>query len=237
MWQIRNTCILFSEINSTLQTNGELIKTEEDVLYQKGASFSAKLDSSHQRITNSLEENSSSDSSDDSESDESFINSIFSLAPDADDLQLMSAKLAVTGHGTASRSKTNRTELSPESTISPPSPKEQSVISQNRESSYYTSKEDMSVFDDVNNNRLNLRHANVMYQDSSYDTTFTSILSTTTPATAIVTKSVPTETSPSYIHINEYRAGFTVKDTRRPETLTLDKDYRLGEKVAANISR
>lgn len=219
-----------------MQTNGELLKTEEDVLYQKGASFSAKLDS-HQKITNSLEENSSSDSSDDSESDESFINSIFSSAPDADDMRLMSDKLKLTG----TASKENRTKSSPESVISPPTPKQQSVILQSSENSYYTSKEDMSVFDDVNNNRLNLRHANVMYQEANYDTTFTSISSTTMPATVIVTTSVPTETSPSYIHINEYRAGkptsYTVKDTRKSETFTHTKDYRLRENVAANISR
>lgn len=206
--------IVFSEINSTLQTNGELLKTEEDVLYQKGASFSAKLDSSHRRLANSLEEDSSSDSSDDSESDESFINSMLSSAPDADDMRLMSDKLKFTSHG-----KANRTDSSD---ISPPTPKQHSEIGQNRENSYYTSKEDMSVFDDVNNNRLNLRHTDVIYQEANYDTTFTSISSTTTPAPVIVTTSVLTETSPSYIHINEYWAGkptsYTAKDTRRPDT-------------------
>lgn len=219
-------------MNSTLQTNGELLKTEEDVLYQKGASFSAKLDNSHLRITNSLEDNSSSDSSDDSESDESFINSIFSSAPDADDMQLMSAKLNLTGHGA---------ESSPETVMSPSTPKQQSVIGQNSENSYYTSKEDMSVFDDFNNNRLNLRHANVMYQEANYDTTASaiSISSTTTPSTVIVTKPAPAETLPSYIHINEYRAGkpMSVAQTRSPETFTPAKDYRLRENVTENISR
>lgn len=218
---------VISEINSTLQTNGELMKTEEDVLYQKGASFSAKLDNSHQGITNSLEDNSSSDSSDDSESDESFINNIFSSAPNADDIQLMSGKLKFTGL----LSKANRTKSSPKTVISLPTPKQQSIIGLNSENSYYTSKEDMSVFDDVNNNRLNLRHANDMYQEANYDTTSISTSSTTTPA----------ETSPSYIHINEYRAGkatnFTVKNTRRPETFTPAKDLRIRENVVANMSR
>lgn len=229
-----------------------MLKTEEDVLYQKGASFSAKLDSSNQKNTNGLEENSSNESSDDSESDESFINSIFSSELDADDMRLICEKLKLTSRATAQSEKANRTEESPETDTLPPTTPQHSLIGQNSENSYYTSKEDMSVFDDVNNNRLNLRHANVMYQETNqneksgdgstadYDTTVTSI-STTSPATVVVTTSLPTETSSSYIHINEYRAekptSYMAKDTTRPEKFTSAKDYRFRDILAANISR
>lgn len=67
----------------------------------------------------------------------------------------------------------------------------------------------MSIYDDVNNNRLNLRNTNPMYQEvnsnlkgSPQDS---AELSSTTKAS--ITTTISTETSNSYIQINEFIAA------------------------------
>lgn len=78
----------------------------------------------------------------------------------------------------------------------------------NVNSYYSSSKEDMSVYDDVNNNRLNLRNTIPIYQETSSNikgppSAQDSSELTTTPPTTIS----PSETSNSYIQINEFIAS------------------------------
>uniref|UniRef100_A0A1B0GJQ2 EGF-like domain-containing protein n=1 Tax=Lutzomyia longipalpis TaxID=7200 RepID=A0A1B0GJQ2_LUTLO len=108
------------EINSTYPPNeDESINMEEDVLYQRGASFSAKLDDSNAHIFDNTLSNSKHVMS---RMGEHRINAIAGSEEQLDG----------GGGGVATVSS----ELSDD---------------------IFYSKEDMSIYDDVNNNRLNLR--------------------------------------------------------------------------------
>lgn len=134
-------------------------KTEDetDVLYQKGASFSAKLDNSDILSNHLLD---GSNASDDSGSDENFMNSI--IGP--------STKTRKSSDKLKLPKTTTQTTSQPDSTTINNAlqnfPHNDSRSSSSRSDITYYSKEDMSVYDDVNNNRLNLRSPNSIYQEN-----------------------------------------------------------------------
>lgn len=156
---------MFSEINSTYSPN-ELNDTNEDetdVLYQKGASFSAKLDNSD-ILSNHLSDDTSA--SDNSDSDENFMGSI--TAPSNKTRKQNKLKLAKTTIRTTSQTDyhskptaTTTTTINDSLEILPHNERRSS-----KSDITYYSKEDMSVYDDVNNNRLNLRSPNAIYQEN-----------------------------------------------------------------------
>ncbi|KAG4076471.1 hypothetical protein HA402_005914 [Bradysia odoriphaga] len=153
------------EINSTFPQNELNDKTEDetDVLYQKGASFSAKLDSSD-IISNHLFDD--TNVSDDSESDENFMNSIVApsnkLNKQSDKLTKTTTQITTTAATASQPEYSSKTTTLIDSLQVLPHNERRSSKS---EITYY-SKEDMSVYDDVNNNRLNLRSPNSIYQDN-----------------------------------------------------------------------
>lgn len=170
--------ILFSEINSTFSPNEQNDKSDDetDVLYQKGASFSAKLDNSD-TLSNHLFDD--TNVSDDSDSDESFMNSIMGSSNKtnklSDKLKLTkttSRTTTPTRTPTASSSSSQPDYHSKTTTLNDPSlhilpyNERTSSSSSSKSEIYYYSKEDMSVYDDVNNNRLNLRSPNSIYQEN-----------------------------------------------------------------------
>lgn len=146
--------VSFSEINSTFSSNelNDKAEDETDVLYQKGASFSAKLDNSD-IIGNHLIVD-DANASDDSDSDENFINSI--IGP--------SNKTRKPSDKFKFMKTTSQTTSPPKTTIN--SPHNERRNSGSKSDITYYSKEDMSVYDDVNNNRLNLRSPNLIYQEN-----------------------------------------------------------------------
>ncbi|KAJ6636409.1 Pikachurin, partial [Pseudolycoriella hygida] len=153
------------EINSTLSPNETNEKTEDetDVLYQKGASFSAKLDNSD-IINNHLLDD--TNASDDSGSDESVMNRIISSSnktrKQSDKLKFMKTITRTTSkpdyHSKTTTTTNNSLQIFPNN--------EGRSSSSSRSDITYYSKEDMSVYDDVNNNRLNLRSPNTIYQEN-----------------------------------------------------------------------
>lgn len=152
--------VLFTEINSTFSPD-EKTEDETDVLYQKGASFSAKLENSD-IISNHLPDDTSA--SDDSDSDENFINSI--IGP-TNKTRKQSDKLKSTKTATQA---TSQPDYHSKTTITN-NPLQILPHNEHRSSGMksditYYSKEDMSVYDDVNNNRLNLRSPNSIYQEN-----------------------------------------------------------------------
>lgn len=160
----------FTEINSTFSPNELNDKSEDetDVLYQKGASFSAKLDNSD-IISNHLFDD--TNVSDDSDSDENFMNSIMGssnkTSKQSDKLKLTKTTIRTTIRTTTTPSAPHyhsKTSTMKDSLQFRPHNERRSSSSKS-EISYY-SKEDMSVYDDVNNNRLNLRSSNAMYQEN-----------------------------------------------------------------------
>lgn len=205
--------IYFSRIRTEInQTNGDAnARPEEDVLYQKGASFSAKLD---EHSSNNLADDSAADASDDSsdsDSDEKFLSSLMTNAED--DLQLMGSKLTFTARDAAAASELQPlSEDKSEATTAASSPLPTAVVTAmksrpqslpSEDISYYASKEeDVSMFDDVNNNRLNLRPANRLYQQQNFDASSDDASASTT--LSAVTQQVEAS-SRSYIHIMEYK--------------------------------
>lgn len=154
--------VLFSEINSTYLPNELNDKSEDetDVLYQKGASFSAKLDNSD-ILSNHLSDDASA--SDSSDSDENFMGSI--TAPSNKTRKQNKLKLAKT----TIRTTTSQPDYHTKTTTTINDSLEILPHNERRSSKSditYYSKEDMSVYDDVNNNRLNLRSPNSIYQEN-----------------------------------------------------------------------
>lgn len=156
MWLTCYSFVVFSEINSTFSPNELNDKTEDetDVLYQKGASFSAKLDNAD-IISNHLFD----DTNADSDSDENFMNSI--IGP-SNKTHKQSDKLKFTKTTTQPTSQPD-SHLKTTLQILPHNERRSNTI---KSDITYYSKEDMSVYDDVNNNRLNLRSPNSIYQDN-----------------------------------------------------------------------
>lgn len=188
-----------SEINSTFQSTDDTTNNNfEDVLYQKGASFSAKLDNSQNVNTNNNIDDNDTSGDDDNDSfpapsispnksDDSIARNNHQRA--SNELSLFSDKIRLV------KTKTQRKR---------PLPAKQSVV--NRQSPgveaidnrYYpinTNDNDMSVFDDVDNNVLNLRSTN---QDEQ-------LLPTGDQKQSVFT--VDNSSSKSYIHIEVYRGN------------------------------
>ncbi len=160
--------LYFAEINSTFAPNEFNDKTEDetDVLYQKGASFSAKLDDSD-ILSNHLFDD--TNVSDDSDSDENFVNSIIGSS---NKTRKQSDKLKLAKTTSQTTTTTTTTTSSPDHHLKTTTINDSlQILSHNERSSgkseiTYYSKEDMSVYDDVNNNRLNLRSPNSIYQEN-----------------------------------------------------------------------
>lgn len=217
--------------------NGELnAKAEEDVLYQKGASFSAKLDNSHSN-NNNLDDGSEnvSDDSGESDSDETFLDDMKIGSHDGLHLITDTLKLAAKVAGAY---KPNRTAIM--ATTSRPIAETQNAAKQIVQN-YYSSKED--VFDDPHRNRANSRITKPVYHlannnwNTSPDTDeYVGAMAKTAPVTggkAVQTKTTtnqPETTSKSYIHIDVYKGDGILFDgpaddtTKAPETIITTKD-------------
>lgn len=150
------------EQNTTFQQlfEDENNNIEEDVLYQKGASFSAKLDDTNEHITNHI--NIINNRDDDEDDDNTSYENDKIPKIKMDDWMLSEnniGDLSVNFLRTGVKSSTT-----PQITTT--------TIPTIQNDEYY-SKEDMSVYDDVNNNKLNLKriYNNIYNSDNSADTT------------------------------------------------------------------
>lgn len=211
---------------------------EEDVLYQKGASFSAKLDDTNQHNTN-LDNNNldESDLDDELTSDHTIIdedddewlneNSLFNDEPINSDISDMIPKTtpspllslpstkqtpkppsAAAVQQQSTKSTNNVTPNNMETTIEVTLPSE--IIHDE-----FYSKEDMSVYDDVNNNKLNIK--NIHYTNSISDSS-----------------SDQSDTVKSYIQIQEYVTS-TLRST--PSSTSSSMRYQLNDTVVDTLSR
>lgn len=149
-----------SEQNTTFQQlfEDENNNIEEDVLYQKGASFSAKLDDTNEHITNHINIINNRDDEDDDDNTSYENDKIPKIKMDdwmlsENNIGDLSVNFLRTGV------KTTTTPIT-------------TTITTIQNDEYY-SKEDMSVYDDVNNNKLNLKriYNNIYNSDNSADTT------------------------------------------------------------------
>lgn len=147
-----------SEQNTTFQQlfEDENNNIEEDVLYQKGASFSAKLDDTNEHITNHINIINNIDDEDDDDNTSYENDKIPKIKMDdwmlsENNIGDLSVNFLRTGV------KTTTTPI---------------TITTIQNDEYY-SKEDMSIYDDVNNNKLNLKknYKNIYNSDNSADTT------------------------------------------------------------------
>lgn len=149
-----------SEQNTTFQQlfEDENNNIEEDVLYQKGASFSAKLDDTNEHITNHINIINNIDDEDDDDNTSYENDKIPKIKMDdwmlsENNIGDLSVNFLRTGV------KTTTTPIT-------------STITTKQNDEYY-SKEDMSIYDDVNNNKLNIKkmYNNIYNSDNSADTT------------------------------------------------------------------
>lgn len=150
-----------SEQNTTFQQlfEDENNNIEEDVLYQKGASFSAKLDDTNEHITNHI--NIINNRDDDEDDDNTSYENDKIPKIKMDDWMLSENNI---GDLSVNFLRTGVKSTTPQITTT--------TITTNQNDEYY-SKEDMSVYDDVNNNKLNLKriYNNIYNGDNSADTT------------------------------------------------------------------
>lgn len=169
---IFNTCFFITVINSTYSFGSDDIGTDkkasdtEDVLYQRDAFFSAKLDG----FPTSEEATSDFDSKvDDTQSVISNDIEDHRYEEPSDSLLRTKPKLNVRLQENTTPVTTLHTSITPSSASS----LEYTTTSQfnnvpagdTSNINYYPAyKEDMSIYDDVNNNRLNLRSPSEMYQ-------------------------------------------------------------------------
>lgn len=149
-----------SEQNTTFQQlfEDENNNIEEDVLYQKGASFSAKLDDTNEHITNHINIINNIDDEDDDDNTSYENDKIPKIK--MDDWMLSENNIGdLSVNFLRSGVKTSTTPIT-------------TTITTIQNDEYY-SKEDMSVYDDVNNNKLNLKriYKNIYNSDNSADTT------------------------------------------------------------------
>lgn len=149
-----------SEQNTTFQQlfEDENNNIEEDVLYQKGASFSAKLDDTNEHITNHINIINNRDDEDDDDNTSYENDKIPKIKMDdwmlsENNIGDLSVNFLRTGV------KTSTTPIT-------------TTITTLQNDEYY-SKEDMSIYDDVNNNKLNIKknYNNIYNSDNSADTT------------------------------------------------------------------
>lgn len=126
-------CHIFAEINSTFPQNESELEGRaaalEDVLYQKGASFSARLDDTNGHVM-----------------DNSIDNEVQSGRPSR------TTEAVPATH--RKQPKTQRTMPENEPHVAPSREYLESLATIANNENYYS--KDMSMFDDVNNNRLNL---------------------------------------------------------------------------------
>lgn len=110
--------------------------------------------------------------SDDSDSDENFMNSIadpsHNVHKQSDKLTKTTTQTTTTAAAALQPDHSSKTTTTADTLQALPHNERSSSSSSSSKSEItYYSKEDMSVYDDVNNNRLNLRSPNSIYQDNS----------------------------------------------------------------------